>query len=493
MMSNRGRPCKISRLRVWAAAVVFACVVAAANPAFGFALGGSKWTLNRTVTMHLSLNRQATLSDGFASFNESAADALKIWNQHLVHLTFRPAIGSPFAPGDGDADTSVFFSSNVYGEAFESRVLAVTILLSRNDVLTETDVIFNAGEQWDSYRGTNRAAFDFHRVAIHEFGHVLGLDHPDQNNQNVVAIMNSTVSGIDSLKQDDINGAHALYDSGPAYRSSVNAPALVNLSTRAFVGRGANVVIGGFIVQGSQPATVILRGIGHSLAAQGINNSLTDPLIELRNSAGTVIGSNDDWVGIGDASSKAEAEAIASYRLDPSNSREAALLKTLNPGSYTVLLEAFDNGDGDLTGTGVIELYDLHTTGGRAGNISTRGQVLPDNNAMVAGFIVGGGMTKELVVRGLGPSLQDAGVANTLPNPVLELRDSSGNLLRRNDDWENDPGAAAVQNSGLAPTRKNESALHANLAPGLYTSILRGVDNTTGIGLVEVYDLSPTP
>ncbi|HEV8185565.1 MAG TPA: hypothetical protein VGP40_06380, partial [Chthoniobacterales bacterium] len=301
------------------------------------------------------------------------------------------------------------------------------------------------------------------------------------------AIMNSTISNTESLQTDDINGAQSLYGNGPAYLSTLPAPALVNLSTRAFVGTGDNVLIGGFIVQGSEPATIILRGIGHSLAADGIATPLTDPVIELRNSDNVLVGSSDDWFA------QAGAQTIASYNLDPSNSREAALLKTLRPGSYTVLMRAFDAGDGDLTGIGIIELYDLHTSGGRAGNISSRGRVLANNNIMIAGFIIGGGNSKEVVVRGLGPSLANAGVQGALPNPTLELRDASGTLIRANNDWQTDAEAAAVESSGLAPADKREAALHANLNSGLYTALLRGANNTTGIGLVEVYDLSPVP
>ncbi len=247
------------------------------------------------------------------------------------------------------------------------------------------------------------------------------------------------------------------------------------------------MLIGGFIVQGSQPATIVLRGIGHSLAAQNVARPLTDPVIDLLNSAGEMIASSDDWVV------ERNASTIASYRLDPVNSHESALLQTLKPGAYTVVLKAFDNGDGDLTGTGLIELYDLHTTDGRAGNISTRGQVLRGDGIMVAGFIIGGGTSKELVIRGLGPSLTQAGIATALRNPTLELRDASGNLIRQNDDWQTDPQAAAVRDSGLAPTNSREAALYAKLNGGLYTAILRGVNNTTGTALVEIYDLTPAP
>lgn len=474
------------------ATVLMLCICTAiaaftANSSSAFSLLGGKWTLNRTVVMHLSLGPPRMLSDGFASFNESAANALSLWNQHLVHMKFRPRLNSPLRGSDTDADTSVFFADTVYGDTFGSRVLAITLFSTRGPVALEADVLFNNAIQWDSYRGALRSAFDLHRVALHEFGHVIGLDHPDEHGQKVTAIMNSTVSNIESLQTDDINGARSLYGTGPAYLSSRPAPALVNLSTRAFVGTGDNLLIGGFIVQGSEPATIILRGIGHSLAANGIAKPLTDPVIELRNSNNALIASSDDWV------TAANAPTIASYHLDPSNSRESALLKTLNPGSYTVLLKAFDNGDGDLTGIGLIELYDLHTSGGRAGNISTRGRVLGNSNIMVAGFIIGGAGSKEVVIRGVGPSLAKAGVQDALPNPTLELRDASGNLIRANNDWPTDPESAEVESSGLAPADTREAALHATLNPGAYTALLRGANNTTGIGLIEVYDLSPVP
>ena len=157
------------------------------------------------------------------------------------------------------------------------------------------------------------------------------------------------------------------------------------------------------------------------------------------------------------------------------------------------MIRAFDNGDGDLTGIGLVELYDLHTTGGRLGNISTRGEVQTADNVLIAGFIIGGSQTKQVIVRALGPSLASAGVANPLSDPTLELRDASGNVIASNNDWADGPDAAAIQARGFAPTQRSESALQATLNPGGYTAIVRGVNNATGIGLVEVYDLSPAP
>ena len=281
-------------------------------------------------------------------------------------------------------------------------------------------------------------------------------------------------------------GAQSIYSNGPPYLTPNPSSNLVNLSTRAFVSTGENALIGGFIVQGSQPATVILRAIGHSLRAFGINNPLTDPIMELHGSSG-IIATSDDWID------SSNATTIASYRLDPANSLESAIIATLNPGNYTVVIRAFDNQDGDLTGVGLVELYDLHTNNGRAGNISTRAQVLTGENVLIGGFIVGGSQGKEVVVRGIGPSLAGAGIANPLGDPTLELYNGAGTLISSNNNWANGPDAGAIQARGLAPTQPAESALLATLNPGNYTAIVRGVNNTTGVAVVEAYDLSPPP
>jgi hypothetical protein len=433
--------------------------------------------------MHLSLPTGGPFIDGSASFNAIAETALNIWNQNLVHMQFAVDRNSILPPNGDDANTSVVMSNTVYGDSFGRGVLAVTFV--------EADVLFNNAIEWDSYRGPlhGDSALDFRRVALHEFGHVVGLDHPDQAmpKQTVNAIMNSIVSNIDTLQADDIDGAKSIYDSGPAYLTSNPAPNLVNLSTRAFVGTGNNVVIGGFIIQGSQPATVILRGIGNSLPALGINDALLDTVIELHSAGGSIISMSDDWID------DSWASTVASYHLDPTNSRESAILATLNPGSYTVVLRAFDNGDGKLTGTGLIELYDLHTTGGRAGNISTRGAVTTGSHVLIGGFIVGGSQTKDVVVRAIGPSLANSGVTGALSDPMVELRDASGNLVDSNDNWGSHPKAAQIQAEGLAPTQPAESALQVTLSPGSYTAVVTGVNGATGIGLVEIYDLSPAP
>ncbi len=461
-----------------------------AQPLFGFTLEGVSWTLNRTVQMQLSLGPPRRLSDGFDSFNQSAADALNIWNTHLAHMRFQPVRPSPVTPSGDDVENSVFFSNTVFGDSFGSGTLAVTLISDRQGTLLQTDTLFNNVYQWDSYSGPLRAdgVLDLHRVALHEFGHTLGLDHPDEAGQSVAAIMNSRISDRSTLSSDDIAGVESLYSRGPNELNAIAAPVLENLSTRGLVSTGDKVLIGGFIVQGPGSATVILRAIGFSLSSLGVGNGLHDSVLTVYDSAQRQIARNDDWI------TSPSAETIASYHLDPPNSIESAVLLTLKPGAYTATIASYDDPNQPAQdGIALFELYDLHTTNGRAGNISTRGQVLGGNNVLIGGFIIGGPGAKPIVVRALGPSLGAALASQVLADPKLELRDGNGNLLQANDNWQNGPDATAIAAEGFGPTDPRESALQATLAPGSYTAVVSGVRNATGIGLVEIYDMSARP
>jgi hypothetical protein len=450
------------------------------------------WVKDRTVIMQLSLGTGTrSLRDGFTSFNDSAIDALKTWNPHLAHLQFSWVKNSPVTAVEGDDEMSVIFDNKVFGSNFGSGTLAVTLLGYRNGNFEETDTVFNNAISWDSYRGAlTPPIFDFHRVAIHEFGHTLGLDHPDQAKppQNVVAIMNSMVSNLDTLAQDDINGVTAIYGTGPAYNSIPDGPVLMDLSTRGTTSTGNNVLIGGFVVQGSQPAQLVVRCLAFSLASYGIPNALSDSVIELYDANNHLIASNDDWF------TSPSAETISSYHLDPPNSIESALLVTLTPGNYTAIVRSFSNAQQPATsGVALFEVYDLRNSSSRLGNVSTRGQVGTGDNILIGGLIVGGSTPKPVVIRALGPTLTQFGVTGVLADPYLELRDRNGNLVEANNDWQQSPQATTIMAHGKAPSNAKESAMAPTLTPGNYTALVFGVGGTTGTALVEVYDESASP
>jgi hypothetical protein len=168
--------------------------------------------------MVLQLNGGAGLSDGSASFNAVAASALSTWNESLNRTRFVATTGTGGRGGDNDSINQVFFDTDYYGLAFGEGQLAITTrwISSANPALRlESDVVFNSGFTWNSYRGNARSnVWDFRRVALHEFGHVLGLDHPDQHGQAVAALMNARIGDVDALTADDIAGAQALYGGG---------------------------------------------------------------------------------------------------------------------------------------------------------------------------------------------------------------------------------------------------------------------------------------
>jgi hypothetical protein len=254
-----------------------------------------------------------------------------------------------------------------------------------------------------------------------------------------------------------------------------------NLSTRLLVGTGNDVGIGGFIVTGSGPRHLLLRGTGPSLANFGVPNPLADPVLELHGPAGFQIVTNDNW------RDSQEAEIIATGRA-PSDDLESAILVDLDPGPYTAILA----GNVGTTGVGLVEVYDLSPNqDSKLGNISTRANVSTGDNIVIAGFILDGGSVGVTILRGLGPSLSGTGV-NALADPKLELRDSQGALIGSDDNWMDAPNQAAIiEAAGLAPSNNLESAIAATLLPGLYTALLSGVNNGTGVGLVEVYN-NPT-
>jgi lysophospholipase L1-like esterase len=252
----------------------------------------------------------------------------------------------------------------------------------------------------------------------------------------------------------------------------------LNLATRLFVDTGERVSIVGFIVAGNTGKKVLLRGIGPSLMAKGVPTPLADPTLALFDGGGNLLLTNDNW------KQSADVVAITNTGIPPDNDSESAIIATLAPGQYSAVLAGKNGG----TGNGLVEVYDLEESANSTlANLSTRGFVGAGDNVMIGGLIIGGGDSPIIVLRALGPSLTNAGVANPLLDPTIELRDDNGALVASNDDWKN-PQLLAVQATNLAPTDDREAAIvWPFLTPGNYTAIVSGKEGATGVALVEIY------
>jgi hypothetical protein len=255
---------------------------------------------------------------------------------------------------------------------------------------------------------------------------------------------------------------------------------LLNISTRALVQTADQVLIGGFIISGTDAKEVIIRALGPSLTDLGVPGALADPVLELFDASGTTIARNDNW-------KDTQQSDIESTGLPPTNDLESAIVMTLIPSRYTAVMVGKSGG----LGIGLIEVYDLAPAAtSQLANISTRGFVDIGDNVMIGGLIVGGsGATSATVVlRAIGPSLSNSGISGALQDPTLELHDGNGALLAANDNWQ-DTQPTEIQSTGLAPTDVRESAILISLTPGNYTAIVRGKNETIGVALVEAYNV----
>ena len=262
---------------------------------------------------------------------------------------------------------------------------------------------------------------------------------------------------------------------GAEFKPTTTIPRLGNISTRMQVLTGNDVLIGGFIIQGTAPKTVVVRARGPSLIPFGVTNAIANPRMDLF-SGQTVIASNDDF---GTAPNLA---ALNASGFAPSNALESAILTTLNPGAYTAVV----SGTGNVTGVGIIEVFEVDRPETPLANISTRGQVLTGGDVMIGGFIIQGDAPQTVVVRARGPSLAPFGITNALQDPVLQLF-AGQTVIATNDDWQASPDAAVIQSSGFAPSDAKEAVIRITLPPGAYTAIVSGKNGGTGVGIVEVF------
>ena len=400
------------------------------------------------------------------------------------------AIGTAEFPGpDGSNDNVV--EGNFIGtdrsetKAFGSQVSGVTVQnKSKRNIIRKNVIVGQANHGVVLSQASNNAMYG-NWIGVTSKGAAMtngsfGVYLFDAT-QNTVQL---PVSSVGSGTERNVFGSNTQGPVGLYGTSSENIIALegastsrvLNISTRMRVENGDNALIAGFIITGQAPKKVIVRALGTSL---GIAGALSDPTLSLNTGAETL--TNDDW-------RTQQEQAIISSGVPPTSNLESAIVATLEPGAYTAVMRGKNNS----TGIGLLEVYDLEATAPvELANISTRGLVQTGESVMIAGFIVGAGTTDtRVVVRALGPSLTQSGVANPLPDPTLQLVDGNGAIVQQNDDWQADTAdAAELTTVGIAPTNSAEAALVAAVPPGAYTAVVADKNGRSGTGLVEVYSV----
>ena len=280
-------------------------------------------------------------------------------------------------------------------------------------------------------------------------------------------------------------GCGTAYNSTPIHLENTKFPTVgpqaLNISTRGLVSTGDNVLIGGFIVTGTQPKRMALRALGPTLSSFGLSGVLTDPVLRLYDSSGTLLETNDNW------QSDVNHSVVEANGLAPASPLESAIVRTFLPGAYTVIVTGKDA----TPGIGLFEVYDLSAlANAKLGNMSTRGSVGTGDNVLISGFIVGDVGSATVVVRALGPTLAFSyGVSGVLSDPTLTIYDSSGSVIASNDNWLDNINWIDVVKNGLSPIDQRESALVLHLPAGAYTAVIRGANGGTGVALAEVYTL----
>lgn len=508
-------------------AALAALAILGGSEAAGYSFTGTRWPTS-SITMHLQLGPTSTpLSDGSPSWNAAAENALAIWNSHLGSTRFTVVRDSTAARSGGNRTNNVFFEETVYGEAFGSGVLAITLTYSNSArQSTESDVVFNRALRWDSYRGPTRysggTVFDFHRVALHEFGHVLGLDHPDQEGQSVTALMNSRVSNLDTLAADDIAGAQALYG---ASTPLLQAPQISGQPASVTAVAGTNVT---FSVAASGSAPLSYRWHKGGLPIAGATNSSLqlsavtsasagDYTVTVSNAAGTVT-SNSARLTVTVPAPITSAPAIMTHPASQTINAGASVTFSASASgtpaptfqwtkdgaplagatqSQLVIAAVLPADAGNYavvatnsSGTATSNVAQLGVLYSELVNLSTRGFIRA-GAALTAGFVVKGSAAKRILVRGIGPALPAFGVAGALSDPQLAVvAQTSSQTLATNDTWGSHL-SPVFQRVGAFPltTGSADAATEVQLPAGGYTSRITG--SSSGVALAEIYDAQP--
>ncbi|HUR56412.1 MAG TPA: matrixin family metalloprotease [Opitutaceae bacterium] len=434
---------------------------------------GPTWPTG-TIPMQLQLDATATstatfpLEDGAPSWNSIAQAALAEWNPNLTRSRFTSTVSTSTAAQAGDGVTNVIFAGNIYGQFFPSRALAVTLVEPFEDDrdhtrTVEADVLVNREHNWSSYRGNLKTgftdAFDLRRVLLHEFGHVIGLDHPDRpaSAQRVDAIMNSTIGNLESLQADDIAGARFLYNTPFARPVFTTQPA----SRTVNAGSGASFVVG---VNGRSPPQA-------------------DQFLSFR------------WYF--KAPGAADFELL--FTLHRPGNLDFSLAQLVDAGSYFYRVDTPDHTvDSDIVTLTVNPVAPTPATS--LANLSTRGIASSGANSLIVGFNVVGPRAKTVLLRSVGPTLTSFNVPGTLLDPRLTLRNQAGATVATSAAiWDQSTDVAAIRDAtgrvgafALAAGSR-DAVILASLPPGNYTAQTSSPSGLSGVVVVEAYDADVTP
>jgi hypothetical protein len=494
-----------------------ACLIVVANVLLGYDVFTDdseiyvlKWT-SSPIVMQNKLPQSGILSDG-STLSSSVNAAMQVWNAELGTVQFVGQNSQSTAYKNDNGISEIVSDTTYDGEAFAEGTLAITVYRTGPST-TEADIVFNAAVTWDSYRGPVRSGRqDIRRVAIHELGHVLGLNHPNEAGQDVSAIMNSRVSNIDTLQADDIAGGRFLYGAPgvfPVNDSFATATAITLITgTAQLTGsnvaahrepgepRHAGAIDGHSVWWKWTPATsgtLVLDTLGSNF------DTVLAVYVGSQVSSLTTLGSNDDTES-------------HDNNPTPQRKRTSTVTVAVTAGrTYYIAVDGWMD-EGDAGGyTGAITLTASFETviappgtnplSSRLVNISSRGFCSTDARVMIGGFVVSGSGSKRVLVRAVGPSLAALGIAQSevLLDPMIEVHKGAP-VIASNDNWGSNTNAAEITSTsiqiGAAALQSNDatsSALLLTLEPGVYTFIASGKNGGSGIVLLEVYDADVTP
>lgn len=471
-------------ITVGAAAATRFSVVAPANATAGTAF-------NFTVTAFDQFNNIATGYTGTVRFTSTDANAALPANSTLTNgagtfsATLR-TVGNQTITATDTVNNSINGTSNTIAVSKNTPGLTGTVSPTSGNVgtpFTDTAVLSNGinptGTITFTVYGPNAgncatAIFTSTKTVNGNGSYVSDPFTPTaQGSYTFVALYSGDVNNNPVATVCGV--ASQTFNVGPAPAQSLN------ISTRVRTELGDRAMIGGFIISGNAPKSVVIRGLGPSLASFNLTDLLANPQLELKGPNNNLIFLNKDW-------KDTQRALIEGTNFEPKDDRESVIVITLNPGQYTAIL----SGEGGTTGIGLVEVYDTSPgSDSKLGNISTRGFVQTGDKVMIGGFTLGGNnIPTRIAVRGRGPSLSQFGLSPVLADPTLELRNQNGTITIVNDDWQSDPASRdALIANGLGLSDPKESGIFTSLPAGQYTAVLAGKGGGIGIGLIEIYNL----